>query len=389
MAVPSNETIRALAASVRQREIVPLTWVAATRDQDYVNLGDALSSVMVALLSGLPIEHVAHESTRLRMAAVGTIGHSLKQGDVVVWGTGTSRYRNPGAPADQRIPVAPLPGTRLHITATRGPVSRRILGEENAVGPAVYGDPVWLLPEFYPGPRKKRWKLGVIIHLADLQDRSFDVRPKPEHLRYVVPDELAGDIKLIHTVTPIGLSGMRDRLDEILSCERIVSTSLHGMVFAESYGIPCLYFSPRSPRGLTTSDLDPDGTLDLRIVDLYRGLGRNRLPIYGQPRREATDWPALMAAIDKAWQFADFDTTPMVEAFPLDLNPLRPPGLETVFDHPVLQSIPLQHRSSPLQAPVRTDAKTPDAKASDAKVSDAPWRRLYSALRGRPLTGRA
>jgi hypothetical protein len=357
MAVPGNETIRALAASVRQRQTVPLTWVAATREQDYVNLGDALSAVMVSLLAGLPVEHIAHESKRLRMAAVGTIGHSLKEGEVVVWGTGSSRWRNPSAPADQRVPVAPLPGTRLHIAATRGPVSRRILGGKDAAGPAVYGDPVWLLPRFHPAPRQKKWKLGVIIHLADLQDRSFDVRPKAEHIRYEIPAELAGDVRLIHTVTPIGLDGMRVRLDEILECERIVSTSLHGMVFAESYGIPCLYFSPRAPRGLHTAELDPDGTLDLRIIDLYRGLGRTSLPIYGQPRRERTDWPTLMAAIDQGWAPPEFDTNPLLEAFPLDLNPLQPRRGETVFEHPVLRQIPLQHRPQTVIRPAAAEAR--------------------------------
>ena len=377
MAPPGNETIRALAASVRQREIVPLSWVAATQEQDYVNLGDALSAVMVSLLSGLPVEHVAHESARLRMAAVGTIGHSLKKGEIVVWGTGSSRWRNPSAPAEERIPVAPLPGTRLHITATRGPVSRRILGEENAVGPAVYGDPVWLLPQFYPGPRRKKWKLGVIIHLADLQDRSFEVRPKPEHVRYQIPAELAGDVRLIHTVTPISLDGMRARLDEILECERIVSTSLHGMVFAESYGIPCLYFSPRAPRGLHVAELDPDGTLDLRIVDLYRGLGRRAIPVYGQPRRERTDWPALMAAIDQAWERPEFDTAPLLEAFPLDLSPLKPRRGETVFEHPVLQHIPLQHRSQMVIRP-----------SPEGRAAGRPLQRMAALFR-RPLADRA
>jgi hypothetical protein len=380
MAAPGNETIRALAASARERQIVPLTWVAATREQDYVNLGDALSAVMVSLLSGLPVEHVAHESRRLRMAAVGTIGHSLKEGEVVVWGTGSSRWRNPSAPAEERVAVAPLPGTRLHIAATRGPVSRRILGGADAAGPAVYGDPVWLLPQFYPGPTRKRWKLGVIIHLADLQDRSFDVRPKAEHIRYQVPAELAGDVKLIHTVTPIGLDGMRARLDEILECERIVSTSLHGMVFAESYGIPCLYFSPRAPRGLHMAELDPDGTLDLRIVDLYRGLGRGHIPVYGQPRRERTDWAALMAAIDTAWMQPRFDPAPLFEAFPLDLNPLRPCDGETVFEHPVLRQIPLQHRP---QTVIR-----PAAASVAARPAPGPLQRMAALLR-RPLTNRA
>jgi pyruvyltransferase len=386
MAVPGNETIRALAASVRERQIVPLTWVAATREQDYVNLGDALSSVMVALLAGLPVEHVAHESRRLRMAAVGTIGHSLKQGEVVVWGTGSSRWRNPSAPAEERVAVAPLPGTRLHIAATRGPVSRRILGEGNAVGPAVYGDPVWLLPRFHPAPRRKKWKLGVIIHLADLQDRSFDVRPKAEHVRYEIPAELAGDVRLIHTVTPIGLDGMRARLDEILECERIVSTSLHGMVFAESYGIPCLYFSPRAPRGLHTAELDPDGTLDLRIVDLYRGLGRSSLPIYGQPRRERTDWAALMAAIDQAWAPPEFDTNPLLEAFPLDLNPLQPRRGESVFEHPVLRQIPLQHRPQTVIRPTAAAAVARPVAAE--RPATGPLRRMAALLR-RPLTDQA
>lgn len=378
MTFSNDETIRALAASVKRREVIPLSWVAATREQDYVNLGDALSAVMVSLLSGLPVEHVAHDSSRLRMAAVGTIGHSLKNGEVVVWGTGTSRFRNPSAAAEQRIPVAPLLGTRLRITATRGPVSRQILGEENAVGPAVYGDPVWLLPRFYPGPRRKKWKLGVIIHLADLQGRMFEVRPKPEHERYVVPEELAGDVRLIHTVTPIGLGDMRARLDEILACERIVSTSLHGMVFAESYGVPCLYFSPRSPRGLEIAELDPDGSLDLRIVDLYRGLGRHRIPVYGQPRREQTDWQALMDAVDRGWRPSSFDADPLLEAFPLDLNPLQPHGAETVFDHPVLRQIPLQHRP-----PARVQLQ------SQTEPSGAGPRRVLSMFRGRPAAGRA
>jgi len=384
MAVPGNETIRALAASARERQVVPLTWVAATREQDYVNLGDALSAVMVSLLSGLPVEHVAHESRRLRMAAVGTIGHSLKEGEVVVWGTGSSRWRNPSAPAGERVAVAPLPGTRLHIAATRGPVSRRILGGEDAAGPAVYGDPVWLLPQFYPGPRQKKWKLGVIIHLADLRDRSFEVRPKPEHIRYQVPAELAGDVKLIHTVTPIGLDGMRARLDEILECERIVSTSLHGMVFAESYGIPCLYFSPRAPRGLHMAELDPDGTLDLRIVDLYRGVGRGHIPVYGQPRRERTDWAALMAAIDTAWMPPRFDPAPLLEAFPLDLNPLRLRDGESVFDHPVLRQIPLQHRPQTVIRPVAASVARPAAVARPT----GPLQRMAALLR-RPLTNRA
>jgi hypothetical protein len=267
----------------------------------------------------------------------------MVNGDVVVWGTGSSRFRNPFAPLDERVPVSALEGTRLKITATRGPVSRAILGAENAVGAAVFGDPVWLLPKFYPAPVTKKWKLGVIIHLADLQDRAFEVNPKPNHHRYEVPAEFSGAVRLINTLTPVTLAGMRAKLDEILSCERIVSTSLHGMVFAESYGIPCLYFSPRAPRGAHVMELDPDGTLDLRIVDLYLGLGQDRLTVYGQPRRERTDWKALMDAIDRCWKQSDFDATPLIESLPIDLKPLQAEMGKTIFDHPLLKQIGLRH----------------------------------------------
>jgi hypothetical protein len=353
-----DEILQAFRASVQQTGAVPLTWVAATREQAYVNVGDALSAVMVSLLSGLPVRHTSHNSRITRMAAVGTIGHSLVNGDIVIWGTGSSRYRNPFAPLEQRIPVGPMPGTRLSITATRGPISRQLLGEDNAATPPAYGDPVWLLPQFYPAPRRKKWKLGVIIHLADLQDRGFEPNHKADHKRYVVPDEFRSDIRLINTIAPIGIDGLRAKLDEILSCERLVSTSLHGMVFAESYGIPCLYFSPRTPRGLHAMELDPDGTLDLRIVDLYRGLGLARLPVYGQPRREPTDWRALMDTIDRAWKPLDFDPAPLLDAFPLELNPIRPHLGETVFDHPLLGEIPFQHSAYTAVSPGKVDNKS-------------------------------
>lgn len=339
----SDPIVRSFAEAVRAEGVVPLSWVAAPREQTYVNLGDALSPIMVSLLSGLPVRHIAHNSLIPRMAAVGTIGQNMTNGDVVIWGTGSSRFRNPFAPRDERIPVSPLAGTRIRITATRGPISRAILGEENAVGPAVFGDPVWLLPRFYPAPVAKKWKLGVIIHLADLQDRAFDVNPKAHHQRYEVPAEFSVDVRLINTLAPVNLAGMRAKLDEILSCERIVSTSLHGMVFAESYGIPCLYFSPRAPRGVHVMDVDPDGTLDLRIVDLYLGLGRNRLAVYGQPRREQTDWVALMDAIDRSWKPSDFDAAPLMEALPIDLRPVEAQRGKTIFEHPLIRQVGLRH----------------------------------------------
>jgi hypothetical protein len=334
-----------LADHVRKTGSVPLSWAGSTMAMDYLNIGDALSPVMVALLSGRPVHRVPSRSTSLRMACVGSIGHGFEGGEVWFWGTGSSRWKNPSAPKDELVPFVPSDDSRFRVTATRGPLSEALLtgGPEGSVG--VYGDPVWLLPRFYAPKIEKTWKLGVIVHLSELSDRDPEAHLKETLKRYRIPEALAPHVRLINTVTPISVDAMKTRIDEILACERIVSTSLHGMVFAESYGIPCLHFTTQAAttRGLQTRVLDKDCDLDPRVIDLYRGLGLSELPVYAWPQSEATDWHDLMAAIDAAWTEKPFDADALISAFPLDLAPLEPRAGETIWDHPVLKSLVLQH----------------------------------------------
>ena len=325
---------------VRDKGVVPLTWVAATRAQDYLNLGDALSPVMVALLSGKQTVHQAHNKSNLRMAAVGTIAQNLKGGDVSVWGTGSSRYINTGQEGE-RIPFVPDPATRYRVHATRGPVSRALLGEENAIGAPVFGDPVWALPRFYNPKIEKKWEIGVIVHLSDLNGRLLDALPREAYTRYNIPAEFEGTVRIINTLTAISADSMQKKLDEILSCRRLVSTSLHGMVFAESYGIPCLYFAPRGTHeGLIDRVMDPEDGYDLRITDLYLGLGIPRIPVYVQRRDKATNWEHLMRSIDTAWKQVEFDIDPLIDALPIDVAPISALAVGNVFDLPLIRDIP-------------------------------------------------
>lgn len=334
-----------LATYVRQHGHVPLAWAGSTQNMDYLNIGDALSPVMVALLSGRDVQRVPTKSKSLRMACVGTIGHGFSGGEVHFWGTGASLWSNPSAPRSDWKPFEITPDSRFLVRATRGPVSERILtgAEEGTVG--VYGDPVWLLPRFYRPEIPKKWKLGVIVHLSELSDRASEAHVRPELIRYQVPEALRDDIHLINTVSPIRVGAIGEKLDEILACERIVSTSLHGLVFAESYGVPCLHFAQGNSRvrGLHERDLDAGCTLDLRVIDLYRGLGLSRLPVYGQPSAEPTDWAEVMRAIDTAWFAKTLDEHALINAFPLDLDPLSAQADTTIWEHPVLTGLQLQH----------------------------------------------
>ena len=69
---------------------LPLSWAGATFMQDYLNFGDALSPVMVALCSGYEIERIKFHSPLPRVVAVGTIGQNIEQGAAWFWGTGSS-----------------------------------------------------------------------------------------------------------------------------------------------------------------------------------------------------------------------------------------------------------------------------------------------------------
>jgi hypothetical protein len=377
--------MNSLARATRDAGVIPLAWAGSTTEMDYLNFGDALSPVMVALLSSLDIARVPSKSKSVRMAAVGTIGHGFEGGEVWFWGTGCSGWRNPSAPMSDRVRFSVPADSLFHVNATRGPVSARLLGGRPSGG--VYGDPVWLLPRFYRPNVPKKWEVGVILHLSELADRAFEAHPRPDYRRFGVPAEFANSVRLINTVTPIGIKPLQDKIDEILACKRIVSTSLHGMVIAESYGIPCLYFSPNgTDPGLAVSALDPDGGLDLRIVDLYLGMGRKALSTYAQPRAVETDWRHVIDVIDDVWQPATIDEDALIDAFPLDVRLLSAPDAASIWDHPLLTGLVLQHSVSELRKADRVRAaleRPEDAQARPSQPTtgsnrsariESPWR---------------
>lgn len=328
---------------VREQGEVRLGWAGSTTLMDYLNFEDALSPVMTAMVGGVPVRRVPAKSRSVRMSAIGAIGHTFEGGEVHVWGTGCSPWKNPSAPADRRVAFSAPHDGSIVLHATSGPVAERLMSN-GGPRPGLYGDPAWLLPRFYRPRVRKKWKLGVILHLSELADRSYEARPLPAFVRYNIPEEFRDDVHLITTVTPLGVPAVKAKLDEILACERIVSMSMHGLVVAEAYGIPCLYFTPLSePQGLGRLALDPEGPADLRMVDLYLGLGRRHVPAFFQDRGLPTDWQAVMDAVDRAWEPSGFDASRLIDAFPFAPSPLKPSSGKSIWDHPVIKGLVLQH----------------------------------------------
>lgn len=169
------------------------------------NLGDMINPYLVEKLTGIPPKYAPRGE---RVIGIGSIIKFAKPGDKV-WGAGCPS-------ADQVIE----PEAVYH--AVRGPLTRRMVLEAGGECPPVYGDPAWLLPLVYPAqglPRTAR--LGLIRHFTH-RDR---------------PLELGDGVREIEIIRN-GRAGIEAFLDEMLSCEAIVSTSLHGLIIANAYGIP-------------------------------------------------------------------------------------------------------------------------------------------------------
>ena len=107
------------------------------------------------------------------------------------------------------------------IKSVRGPLTRKRLLEIGCYCPPVYGDPGLLLPLYYYPVVEKKYKLGIIPHYIHY-DTVYKMYNGKEGIKV---------IKLLNKeIEPV--------IDDILSCEKTISSSLHGLIVSDAYGIP-------------------------------------------------------------------------------------------------------------------------------------------------------
>lgn len=101
--------------------------------------------------------------------------------------------------------------------SVRGPLTRKNVIRCGGECPEIYGDPALLLPLFCSASEKKH-KVGIVPHYSDYRE------VKNQYSNYYIIDVVNKD--------PLKVA------NQISSCERIISSSLHGIIAAHSYGIP-------------------------------------------------------------------------------------------------------------------------------------------------------
>ncbi len=170
------------------------------RDQN--NFGDLLSSYILKRFCNIELEWAA--ANEAKISAVGSIlEHFPNAWSGIILGTG-KLHENSNV-----LPVL----NNSNVLALRGPLSAK-----GYRGDYVLGD-LGLLADHLVSPEKK-YNLGLIPHWSD---NTLTVRP--EFLKY----------------SPLIIDPRNDPLtvvNQIGSCRKIVTSSLHGAIVADSFGIP-------------------------------------------------------------------------------------------------------------------------------------------------------
>lgn len=199
------------------------------------NFGDWIGPYLFEKITGMA-PRLAYPNTRSLTTvyvAVGSIMRRVQGENAIVWGSGIISRE------DSFLPPA-------KTCAVRGPLTRARFLELGYACPAVYGDPAILMPAVYrPRPSRSRHRLGIVPHFIHYAEAS---------------ERFAGDssVRVVDVTQPV-----EDVVDAICSCTSVASSSLHGIIVANAYGIPAAWISFRD-------ELDGDGT---KFRDYYAAGG--------------------------------------------------------------------------------------------------------------------
>ncbi|KKG75443.1 polysaccharide pyruvyl transferase family protein [Methanosarcina mazei] len=189
--------------------------------EEGLNWGDALNPILIRQISGREVisaDKIINFRNETVYSVIGSILGKYPEKNLVVWGSGFIS-------SSDRFSREPK-----KIYAVRGPLTRDLITKQGIYCPEVYGDPALLYPFFYRPNVKKQYKLGIIPHYTDKENYLLNKFKD-------APDILIIDI----------LCGVNKVVEDICKCELIASSSLHGIIASDAYGVPSIWieFSDR------------------------------------------------------------------------------------------------------------------------------------------------
>ena len=251
------------------------------------NFGDELSPYIVEKITGRKVLSAGREEPALY--AIGSLlNYDVLHGNNVVWGTGLT------SKTSARILPKLFPFKRN--TAVRGRLTRDVLTKAGHDCPDVYGDPGILLREFFCPSEEKRFKTGLILHYS--QDKLFsDEACAKQGIR---------KISLVCTPTRT----VETIIAEICQCGKIISSSLHGLILAHTYGVPA--------RWIQIKDMRLHQSQSCKFYDYLSGIGAEaQRPLVLSPAM--TDLSVLSDIEATTVEISDQTLDRLLKAFPVDV----------------------------------------------------------------------
>lgn len=170
------------------------------------NVGDAMAPWLVKRLSNYESAWVPPGYTSEHAVTVGSILNWANEHSIV-WGSGLASWKDEVNP-------------KADIRAVRGPLSMmrlRSCGWSEKGKLLAIGDPALLMPLLVK-KAASHGRAGIVPHYVDVA-------------RFADTD--MGEVKLIDPLLPV-----EEFCQEVAACSSILSSSLHGLIVADAYGIP-------------------------------------------------------------------------------------------------------------------------------------------------------
>lgn len=178
------------------------------------NFGDALSPDIVKFLLGKKGLNLQSKTKKhyVFLSCVGSVLRKLPFVKKTIWGTGSFE--------DDIYNEYNKKYSSLDVRCIRGPLTEEKLIKQGVLKNKIniYGDPGILAPLVYPCTKEKKYEVSYIPHMLEKTNANIHIiDPKTTEWKKVV--------------------------DQIVESKLIISSSLHGIILAEAYGVPAIWLN--------------------------------------------------------------------------------------------------------------------------------------------------
>ncbi|MDO5614597.1 MAG: polysaccharide pyruvyl transferase family protein [Cruoricaptor ignavus] len=262
--------------------------VTSSIDPFFKNWGDDISTVIAQLINPsvriIPSKYSFNIFRKKEFLSVGSIITWLTKPNTIIWGSGVQ------FPEDNIIykgkEIKPL-----KVLAVRGPLTRDYLLKKNIDCPEIYGDPALLFPKYYKPNVEKKYKLGIIPHFKDKNSKV---------VKQILEDEN------IHFIDIQNVTDWRTFINEVASCEAVLSSSLHGIIVCDSYNVPNAWveFDRKNLKRFTFNDY---------FMSVNKGM---------QEPKNLPETPTLeqLIKLTEDWKAPEIDLSPLLSVCPFIKN---------------------------------------------------------------------